>query len=177
MEPVLRSPHLTDEDLFRLALPASGEPEALPPHLLQCPACARALTEWKGAVRDLGEEDEDALARRPADEWIAAEEATLAGIRKSGLPGRRRRNLPWALALAASFLLAVLLVTQRGTRETSPPVFEETTGLSAEDSADDALLREVALLARGEDGGGLWNSLAPLPESDGSSEDLGEENL
>lgn len=177
MEPVLRSSHLTDEDLFRLALPASGEPEALPPHLLQCPACARALQEWKGAVQDLGEEDEAALARRPAEEWLAAEEGTLAGIRRSGLPGRRRRNLPWVLALAASFLLAVLLVTQRQVRQTSPPVFEETIGFSAEDSADDALLREVALLARGEDEGGVWNSLAPLPDTDTSFEDLGEESL
>jgi len=176
METQDRNPHLSDEDLFRLALPATGDPEALPPHLLQCSACGRALQEWKGAARDLAEQDEAALARRPAEDWLAAEEATLAAIRRSGRPGSRRRALPWALALAASLLLAVLLVTERA-RQAEPLILDDAAELSAEDSADDRLLREVAVLARGEEAGDVWNSLAPLPETDGLTEGAEEESL
>lgn len=176
METPTRNPHLSAEDLFRLAMPATGEPEALPPHLLQCSACARALQEWKRAARDLAEQDEAALARRPAEDWLAAEEATLAAIRKSGRPGRRRRTLPWALALAASLLVAVLLVRDRA-RQAEPVLLDDAAELSAEDSADDRLLREVAVLARGEEPGDIWNSLAPLPEADGLAEGVDEESL
>lgn len=176
MEKLTQGPHLTDEELFRLALPATGEPEALPPHLLPCTACGRALQEWKEAVRVLGEEDEAVLARRSPEGWLAAEEATLAKIRKARLPVLRRRTIPGAIALAASLLLAVLLVTERQVREEGPLVIDETAELSPEDSADDALLREVALLARGEDAGS-WNNLAPLPETEGLAEDEGEESL
>jgi hypothetical protein len=177
METQTRNPHLSDEELFRLAMPAAGEPEALPPHLLQCSACGRALQEWKRAARDLAEQDEAALARRPAEDWLAAEDATLAAIRKSGRPGSRRRALPWALALAASLLIAVLLVTDR-TRQAEPFLLEDAAEeLSAEDSADDRLLREVAVLARGDEAGDVWNSLAPLPETDGLAEVADEESL
>lgn len=176
MEKSTPGPHLSDEELFRLALPATGEPEALPPHLLPCTACGRALQEWKEAVHVLGEEDEAVLARRSPEGWLAAEEATLARIRKSRRPVLRRRAIPGAIALAASLLLAVLLVTERPAREEETLLLDETAELSAEDSADDALLREVALLARGDDAGS-WNNLAPLPETEGFAEDEDEESL
>jgi len=171
MESHAPSAHLPAEEIFRLAVPAAGEPEALPTHLLQCPACGRALQEWKRAVRDLAEEDEARLARRPAEEWLAAEEATLAAVRRSGRPGSWRRRIPWALALTASLFLAVLLVTQREARQVEPLLLDETAELSPQDEADDALLREVAVLARGEDAGGVWNSLAPLPGTEARAEE------
>jgi len=37
--------HLTDAELFALAAPATGEPEALPKHLSTCRTCSRALQE------------------------------------------------------------------------------------------------------------------------------------
>ena len=60
--------HLTDDALFSLALPPAGLPEALPAHLLECPRCARALADWKAAVRDMEERDEAVLDRRSAEE-------------------------------------------------------------------------------------------------------------
>src|SRR6516162_5748342 len=60
----IQSPHLTDAELFTLALPPAGEPEALPGHLLECAACGRALQTWKAAVRDLAREDAGPMGRR-----------------------------------------------------------------------------------------------------------------
>jgi len=170
MEVELRNSHLTEEELLRIALPAAGEPAALPSHLLQCAVCGRALQEWKGALREIAEEDEVALARRPAEEWLAAEEATLAAIRRAGAPGRRRPALRWAVSLAASLLLAVFLLTGRQPTESGGVAVPETAELSAQDLLDDALLRDVALLSRGEDAGGLWNSMAPMPLTNSDSE-------
>ncbi len=177
MEVELRTPHLSEEELLRIALPAAGEPEALPSHLLQCAICGRALQEWKGALREIVEEDEAALARRPEEEWLAAEEATLAAIRRVGIPGRRRPALPLAISLAASLLLAVLLLTGRRGTENGLPAVPETAELSAQDRLDDALLREVAVLVRDEDAGGLWNSMAPMPASGSEDEEGVEERL
>ena len=148
MEPENRTQpavHLTDDALFALAVPAAGVPEALPAHLLQCVRCARALAEWKDAIRDLGERDEDLLEKRGADEWSAVEDATLAAIRRQGAPGRgRARTLRWALPVAASLLVFALLVTGRRARPAlRAEPSEDTAGLSTQDRADDALLRDV----------------------------------
>jgi len=156
--------HLNDDALFALALPAAGAPEALPAHLLRCPRCARALADWKSAVRDLGEGDQQALDRRSAEDWNAVEEATLAAIRRQGAPGRgRAQNLRWALPVAASLLVFGLLVSGRPEPARVGDAPDDTAGLSAQDQADDALLRDVDSLASGEDASGDWGSLAPDP--------------
>jgi hypothetical protein len=165
--------HLTPDDLFRLAVPPAGDPEALPFHLLQCAECGRNFATWKAAVRDLAEEGETALSRRSSEEWQAVEDQTLAAIRRAGAPGSQRRRVAWALGIAASLLLAVMLVARRPA-DTPAAALDDVAELSEEDLADDALLRDVADLARGEDAGGLWNSLAPVP-GDAASET--EENL
>src|SRR5713226_5005943 len=51
-EPLTSPQHLTEGDLFTLAVPPAGEPEALPRHLSECSSCSRALSEWKTAERD-----------------------------------------------------------------------------------------------------------------------------
>ncbi|MGE5412570.1 MAG: hypothetical protein ACM3NW_00220 [Syntrophomonadaceae bacterium] len=151
--------HLSDAELFALAAPATGEPEAIPEHLSRCRDCARALREWKIAVRALGDEDTGALARRSAAEWRAAEDATLERIRSAG---RSRRAHPWrwALAAAASLLVAALVLSGRraaptpvaAVRATPAPAATAASGeLSPADAADDALLRESAYLASGAD--------------------------
>ena len=156
--------HLNDDALFALALPAAGVPEALPAHLLRCPRCARALADWKSAVRDLGEGDEDALDRRSAEDWNAVEEATLAAIRRQGAPGRgRAQNLRWALPVAASLLVFGLLVSGRPEPARVADAPDDMAGLSAQDKADDALLRDVDSLASGDDASGDWGTLAPDP--------------
>jgi hypothetical protein len=166
MDPI-RDTHLTEDELFRLAMPAVGEPEALPSHLLGCAECGRNLQVWKTAVRDLAEEDESALAGRTPEQWRSLEDATLAAIRRSGAPGTQRWRLVSALAVAASLILAALLVVGRAGNEI-PVVSDDAAELSAQDQADDELLREVSILARGEEPGGAWNSLAPVPGGDGA---------
>ncbi|MDQ5859150.1 MAG: hypothetical protein M3542_12865, partial [Acidobacteriota bacterium] len=69
LDPKNPTDHLTNDALFALALPAAGVPEALPAHLLECLRCARALADWKHAVRDLAERDENDLEKRTAEEW------------------------------------------------------------------------------------------------------------
>jgi hypothetical protein len=156
--------HLTDDVLFALALPPAGVPEALPAHLLACPRCARALADWKSAVRDLEARDEAVLERRSAEEWTAVEDATLAAIRREGAPGRgRAKTLRWALPVAASLLVFALLVSNRSTTAPAAAALDDTSGLSAQDRADDALLRDVDRLASGEEGTAGVGSLAPDP--------------
>ncbi|HVE65327.1 MAG TPA: hypothetical protein VNC59_02015, partial [Thermoanaerobaculia bacterium] len=107
--------HLTDDALFALAVPTAGVPEALPRHLMECLVCSRALTDWKSAVRELGEKDIEELEGRSPEEWSAAEEATLAAVRRSGAPGRGRPHvIRWALPVAASLFLALLLPGRDG---------------------------------------------------------------
>lgn len=160
--------HLTDDALFALALPAAGVPEALPAHLLECPRCARALAEWKSAVRDLGKRDDDVLDRRTAEDWNAVEEATLSAIRREGAPGRGRAPvLRWALPVAATLLVFGLLVTgkEQPARVANAPASDDTAQLSPQDQADDALLRDVDWLASGDDASADWGALAPDPAS------------
>ena len=149
--------HLTDAALFALAAPAAGEPEALPEHLSRCRECSRALQDWKAAVRDLAQEESGEIGRRTPAEWRTAEDATLDRIRQLGPPRRRARPLPWIAGLAASLVLAVLLLPGR---RTAPQVAAAPTPLaaspdqaelSAADQADDDLLHQASYLASGGD--------------------------
>ena len=150
--------HLTDAELFALAAPAAGEPEALPEHLSCCRECTRALREWKDAVRAVGDDETGPLARRSPEEWRAAEEATLAAVRAAGRPARRAHPWRWALAAAASLLVAALALSGRrpapattAAAKATPAPSAEASELSPADAADDALLRESAYLASGAD--------------------------
>jgi hypothetical protein len=160
--------HLTDAELFNLAVPPVGEPEALPRHLSQCWICSRALQEWKSAVRELADEETEELDRRTAGEWEALEEKTIEAMRRSS----RTRSAPgvkWAVSIAASLLLAILLLPARrpGSSAAARPAGTVAV-LSAQDQKDDALLRDVARLSQGEDNGS-WSNLAPEPA--GAEED------
>jgi hypothetical protein len=167
-----RDQHLSDGDLFVLAMPPVGEPEALPRHLSECVSCSRAFSEWKVAVRDLVERDTDALSRRTSREWETLEDRTLEAIRATRLE-RRRRLGRWAVAaVAASLLLFALLVPLARSARRPAAVQAVAAQLSTQDREDDLLLRDVARLSRGDDGtGGSWNSLAPEPEKAGGDED------
>lgn len=171
MEAKPRTAHLTDAELFGLALPPAGEPEALPGHLSDCAACGRALQAWKTAVRELASDDAGPIDRRTPAEWRAAEERTLAAIHAAGAP--RRFPLRWAAGLAAAVLVAVLLLPVRAslTRGPAPASTANESGeLSAGDSADDRLLLDVNRMARG-DAGGVWNVFAAEPGESPAAED------
>ena len=159
--------HLTEPELFTLALPPAGEPEALPRHLSECPGCSRAFSEWKAAVRELADEEPEALQRRTPEQWDALADKTLAAVRRSRI-GQRRFSVRWGLAaaaVAAFFAIAVPLWRARPASP-RPAVKEAASTLSAEDQADDALLQDVARLTRSEDETSrLWSSLAPEPSS------------
>jgi len=166
-----RDEHLSDGDLFTLAVPPAGEPEALPRHLSECVACSRAFSEWKTAVRDLAERDTDALSRRSPREWEALEERTLATIREARI-GRGRRLGWWAAAIAASILLFAVAVPF--SREPKRLAGRQTVAaqFTTQDQEDDLLLRDVARLARAEEGtGGAWNSLVPEPDKSRAEEE------
>ena len=160
--------HLTDEELFALAVPPAGEPEALPRHLSGCFRCSRALQDWKSAVRELADEEVAALDRRTPAEWEALENETIEALRRSRR-SVRRQTLKWVVSIAACLLVAVLLLPARRSdrRQAARPAAE---ALSAQDQKDDALLRDVARLSRGEDSGS-WSTLAPQPGSEGSPEE------
>jgi hypothetical protein len=154
--------HLTDQELFALAVPPAGAPEPLPVHLSDCLQCSRSLADWKKALSEIGREDGELIAGRSAEEWRAAEDATLAAIRRAGAQGHgRARTLRWALPAAAALALFAVLIAGRSTP--APEVFDDPSGLSAQDRADDALLRDVDRLASGEDATGGWNELVPDP--------------
>jgi hypothetical protein len=165
------TPHLTDAELFGLALPPAGEPEALPGHLSECGACGRALQAWKMAVRELAQDDAGPIGRRTDSEWRAAEERTLAALRGAG--ARRRFPLRWAAGLAAAVLVAVLLLPVRGSLLSRPAPATpagESGELSAGDRADDKLLHDVNRMARG-DAGGVWNAFVAEPGDSPAAED------
>jgi hypothetical protein len=154
-----RSPsdrHLDDAELFALAAPASGEPEALPRHLSACQTCSRALQDWKAAVRALADEEIEEIERRTPQDWRAAEAATMAAVRRAA-PRARRNPWRWALGIAASLVVLALAMPWRPKTETAAETAaaaatsEDGTGLSPADRDDDALLREAAFLARGGD--------------------------
>lgn len=153
--------HLTDAELFGLAAPPAGEPEALPAHLSECGACGRALQAWKAAVRDLASEDAGPMGRRTPSDWASAEERTLRAIRGARVrPAFRMRR---AMGFAAALLAAALLLPLRRSSVEAPAVATAPAeDLSAADLADDALLRDAALLARG-DSAGIWNAFAGEP--------------
>ncbi|MEO8430070.1 MAG: hypothetical protein ABI592_01080 [Acidobacteriota bacterium] len=154
--------HLTESELFGLAVPAAGAPEALPAHLSDCLVCSRALQEWKAAVRELAVESDAPITRRTEGEWTAAENRTLDAIRSAGAP-RRGSGLRWTVGIAASLLLfALALPFARWRPESLGAGRQHASELSAEDLKDDTLLRDVARLSRGEDAGS-WTSLAPEP--------------
>ena len=163
MEETTKTPHLSDAELFTLAIPPVGEPEALPRHLSECLACSRALQEWKSAVRETADEEMEPLERRSAAEWEALENRTIEAMRNAGLK-RRLATMRWAVpAAAAALLLAgLLLPSRRPARSAAPRAETLAAQFSAQDQRDDALLRDVARLSRGEDGGS-WNGLAPEP--------------
>jgi len=72
-----------------------------------------------------------------------------------------------AVAAAASLLLFAFLV---GGRDAAAPVaFDDSSGFSAQDRADDALLRDVDRLASGEEASSGWSSLVPDP-ADGAAD-------
>lgn len=164
-EPFLSEDHLSEGDLFTLAVPPAGKPEALPRHLSECSSCSRALSEWKTAVRELTGSETDTLSRRTPREWEALEDRTLAAIRRARVGGSRRLGW-WAAAVAAAVLLfAVALPLSRTTsRPTARPTLAAQQ-FTTQDQEDDLLLRDVARLSRADEGtGGSWSSLAPEPE-------------
>lgn len=154
------APHLTDPEFFTLAAPPVGEPEALPRHLSECLACSRALLEWKTAVRELAEAEIEPLDRRPAAEWEALENKTIEAMRRAGR-SRRASALKWGMSIAATLLLAALLVPMRKS-DRAAGRSASVALISTQDQSDDALLRDVARLSRGEDSGS-WGALAPEP--------------
>ena len=163
--------HLTDAELFGLAIPAAGEPEALPAHLSDCLACTRALSEWKAAVRMLAD-DAGPLDRRTAEDWARAEDRTLELVRRAGEP-RPRLSMRWAVGIAATLLLVALAIPLRRSTESSgapsaASADRSRTELSGQDQADDKLLREVTRLTSADDDTlGSWNGLAPEPGGPG----------
>jgi hypothetical protein len=144
--------HLSDAELFALAAPAAGDPEALPPHLSQCQACSRSLQEWKGAIRALADEDAAPIENRTAADWRRGEDETLEAVRREGRPSRSH-PIRWAVGIAATLLLAVLAVPGRKAEApvATATVAPENAEMSATDRADDALLRDTAFLAQGDD--------------------------
>ncbi|MDQ2871407.1 MAG: hypothetical protein M3S32_11725 [Acidobacteriota bacterium] len=154
--------HLTDAELFGLAIPAAGAPEALPSHLSDCLACSRALQEWKGAVRELGGEM-GPIGARTSEAWAEAEDQTMRAIRRAGSV-RRGTPLRWGVGIAASLLLIALAVPMRRSDPAAiPAAGMAASDLSPQDQADDALLRDVARLASAEDPAGSWDALVPEP--------------
>lgn len=145
--------HLTDAELFGLAAPAAGEPEALPPHLSTCQSCSRALQEWKASVRALAAEEVDEIERRSPAEWQAAEDATMAAIRRAARPARRAHPLRWFVGIAATLAVIALAMPARRSSPvaTVVPTPAAEAGLSPTDRADDDLLREASYLAGGGD--------------------------
>jgi hypothetical protein len=145
--------HLTDAELFGLALPATGEPEAIPEHLAGCQQCSRALQDWKASVAALAEEDVEEINRRTPADWRAAEDATMAAIRRAGRPGRRSHPVRWALGIAAAVAVLVLAMPpRRATPDVAAaPAPSGESELSPADRADDELLREASFLAAGGD--------------------------
>jgi hypothetical protein len=153
--------HLTDAELFTLAVPPVGEPEALPRHLSECFRCSRALQEWKLAVREIADDDMAALDHRTAAEWESLESETISAMRRAGQK-RRAPVVQWAASIAAALLLGVLLLPAIRKTVSGGSGRTGAAATAAQDQKDDALLRDVARLSQGEDSGS-WSTLAPDP--------------
>ncbi|HMF08925.1 MAG TPA: hypothetical protein VKJ00_07290 [Thermoanaerobaculia bacterium] len=165
-----RQGHLSEAELFGLAVPPAGEPEALPGHLSECLACSRALSEWKAAVRELASEETEAIDRRSDAEWTALENKTITAIRR--LRAGRRASWRWVAAIAAALaLFAVALpLRHRGPRSATARASVPSAEMSPQDRADDALLRDVARLSRGDESADEdWSSLVPDPDGNGGN--------
>ncbi len=157
MDRTVSDKHLSDAELFSLAAPASGEPEALPRHLSECQACSRALQEWQTSLRAIGDEEVEEIERRTPQQWREAEAATMSAIRRAA-PRARRNPWRWAIGIAASLVILALAMPWR---QVSTPAVSagsavesaasDDSGMSPADRDDDALLREAASLARGGD--------------------------
>jgi hypothetical protein len=156
MDRTVSDKHLSDAELFSLAAPASGEPEALPRHLSECQACSRALQEWQTALRAIGDEEVEEIEQRTPQQWREAEAATMSAIRRAA-PRARRNPWRWAIGIAASLVILALAMPWRqvSTPAVSSGAVEsaasDDSGMSPADRDDDALLREAAYLARGGD--------------------------
>jgi hypothetical protein len=162
MEPKTIDRHLADAELFNLAVPPVGEPEALPRHLSECWSCSRALQEWKSAVRELADEETEELDRRSPAQWEALEEKTIEAMKRAGRT-RPATAARWAVLIAASLLLAVFLTPSRGARSAAARQSDAALPtFSTQDQRDDLLLRDVARLSQDDDSGS-WNTLAPEP--------------
>lgn len=162
MEPKTTDRHLADSELFSLAVPPVGEPEALPRHLSECWSCSRALQEWKSAVRELADEETEELDRRSPAEWEALEEKTIEAMKRTGRirPASATR---WAVLIAACLLLAVFLIpSRRAVPAAARRSNARLATLSAQDQRDDLLLRDVARLSQDDDSDS-WSTLAPEP--------------
>ena len=166
------NPHLTDAELFTLAVPPVGEPEALPRHLSECFRCSRALQEWKLAVREIADDDMAALDHRTPAEWESLESETIAAMRRAG--HRRAPVLQWAASIAAGVLLGVLLLPAIRQTVSGGSGRLSAAATAAQDQKDDALLRDVDRLSQDEDSG-AWSTLAPEPGTASGTEE--EENL
>lgn len=158
--------HLTDGELCALAIPAGGAPEALPRHLSDCLACTRALSEWKEALSEVAAEA-GTLDGRTERDWEGAASRTMERIRRSPRL-RAAGSMRWAVGLAAALLLTVLSLPLRpgasSPRAVAPD--RDRGELTGQDQADDALLRDVARMARADDDlGDPLDSLAPEPRA------------
>jgi hypothetical protein len=160
--------HLSDAELFTLAVPPVGEPEALPRHLSECFRCSRALQEWKLAVREIADDDMAALDRRTTAEWESLENETIAAMRRAG--HRRAPVLQWAASIAAGVLLGVLLLPAIRQAVSGGSGRTAAAATEAQDQKDDALLRDVARLSQGDDSGS-WSNLAPDPGASAGTEE------
>jgi len=160
--------HLTDAELFTLAVPPVGEPEALPRHLSECFRCSRALQEWKLAVREIADDDMAALDHRTPAEWASLENETIAAMRRVGQ--KRAPSLQWAASIAAGLLLGVLLLPAIRQTVSGGSGRKGEAATAVQDQKDDALLRDVARLSQCEDSGS-WSTLAPEPGAPGGTEE------
>ena len=99
--------HLTDAELFALAAPPTGEPEALPRHLSQCQACSRAPPGVEG--RRAGPRGRGGRRDRPPPAGrVAGRGGGDDGGHPAGRPAGRAEPIPsrWAVGIAASLLVA-----------------------------------------------------------------------
>ncbi len=159
MKLVPDSRHLSDADLFDLVSGTGGTP---PAHLTSCERCSRRRDAWREALQGTPGAGEPAV---PA--WLAAR--TMARVREAAAQSGRRGVVRIAAlaATAAAVVLAIGLARRRGAPapSTGPALAASGTasGLSPQDRADDALLRDISRDVEGNDEA-VWKDFAPLPK-------------